>query len=208
MVAKLTPLCIIIMIASMIGFTTENLWIWFRFGYFDNRGMLLPGLLGYGMAMILVYMVLGIPEKPVFFGRQLHFKNMLLSKLYYFLGAGVLVSIGEIVLGNFVEKSAGIVWWNYSTVPLHIGKYTSVPTSMGFALLITIFMGSIFPRLYKWAVSINTPVVQGIVLVLFLLFVGDYLYETWYMLSLRKIHKIWKIKLGTGALINYVRKLV
>lgn len=44
---------IIIIICSFIGWIIENLWIMLRFGYFDNRNMFLPFLLGYGMAIRL-----------------------------------------------------------------------------------------------------------------------------------------------------------
>ena len=34
-------------------------------------------------------------------------------------------------------------------IPLHIGKYTSVFTSIGFGMMITIFMNHIFPYLFS-----------------------------------------------------------
>ena len=48
MISKITPYIIVIVAVSILGFVTENIWIGMRFGYFDNRGMMLPGLLGYG----------------------------------------------------------------------------------------------------------------------------------------------------------------
>ena len=53
MISKITPYIIVVVAVSILGFVTENIWIGMRFGYFDNRGMMLPGLLGYGMAMVL-----------------------------------------------------------------------------------------------------------------------------------------------------------
>ena len=50
------------------------------------------------------------------------------------------VSVGEIILGTLVEKICHFYWWDYTVIPLHITRYTSVPTSLGFALIITTFM--------------------------------------------------------------------
>ena len=60
-----------------------------------------------------------------------------------------LVSIGEILLGFFVEKTGHFYYWNYSSIPLHFTKYTSVPTSLGFALIITLFMNYAYVPLLK-----------------------------------------------------------
>lgn len=147
----------ILVIASILGYMTENIWVGLRFGYWDNRGMMMPGLLGYGMAIVGLYLILGLPQKPMLFGHEFFFENSLQGIVFYYVAAGVLVSVAEIILGNFVEKHCEIVWWNYTGLPLHIGKYTSVPTSMGFAAMITLFMGCVFPRLYAWVVQIENP---------------------------------------------------
>ena len=64
MISKITPYIIVIVAVSILGFVTENIWIGMRFGYFDNRGMMLPGLLGYGMAMVGMFLILGTPDAP------------------------------------------------------------------------------------------------------------------------------------------------
>ena len=46
MISKITPLLMILVIASILGYMTENIWVGLRFGYWDNRGMMMPGLLG------------------------------------------------------------------------------------------------------------------------------------------------------------------
>ena len=50
MFSKYTPLIAVIVVASVMGYITENIWIAIRFGYLDNRGMLMPGLIGYSAA--------------------------------------------------------------------------------------------------------------------------------------------------------------
>lgn len=48
-------------------------------------------------------------------------------------GIMVAVSVGEVLLGTIVERLCGIEYWNYASLPMHVTKYTSVPTSAGFA---------------------------------------------------------------------------
>lgn len=45
MISKITSYIIVVVAVSILGFVTENIWIGMRFGYFDNRGMMLPGLI-------------------------------------------------------------------------------------------------------------------------------------------------------------------
>ena len=103
MISKITPLLMILVIASILGYMTENIWVGLRFGYWDNRGMMMPGLLGYGMAIVGLYLILGLPQKPMLFGHEFFFENSLQGIVFYYVAAGVLVSVAEIVLGNFVE---------------------------------------------------------------------------------------------------------
>lgn len=193
MLNRIIPYVFIIVAASFLGFFVENVWVGLRYGYFDNRGMMLPGLLGYGLAIIGVFFILGTPDHPRFLWINLYSRNIVAQFVYYVLSSTVLVSVGEIALGSFVEKHCQIEWWNYSSLPLHIGKYTSVFTSIGFGLMITILMNSLFLSIMKWAMFINTVILKIMVIVLFILLIADFLYEAKYMIKNKRINKIWKI---------------
>lgn len=150
-------------VISFLGFALENIWLALRKGYMDNRNMTLPFLLGYGLLVTGIYAVIGTPEEmhiviPPKTPTQLQY-------VIYFLLSAVIVSIGEILLGKTVEHIFGFEYWNYESLPLHITKYTSVPTSLGFALIITIFMGRCFPRIMEFILSINADTVQMIALI-------------------------------------------
>ncbi|MBR0173505.1 MAG: putative ABC transporter permease [Lachnospiraceae bacterium] len=120
-----------IIICSFIGFVIENVWLSVRYGFIDNRNMHLPFLLGYGVAIFLIYHILGEPARE--------------SDIAYFAKVFFMVSLGEIVMGTVVEKTCGVYYWDYSTLPLHFTRYTSLFTSIGFALIITAFMRTVFP---------------------------------------------------------------
>ena len=70
MLSKVTPYIIVIVVASLLGFITENIWVGLRFGFVDNRGMMAPGLIGYGIAMVGIYFILGTPQQPRLIGQE------------------------------------------------------------------------------------------------------------------------------------------
>ena len=146
--SRVIPYVFIIVIASFLGFIVENVWVGIRYGYIDNRGMILPGLLGYG------------------------------------------------------KKYCQIEWWNYSSLPLHIDKYTSLFTSITFGLMITIFMNSLFFSIMKWATHINTLFFQTVVMLLFILLIADFIHEAKYMIKNKRINRIWKIDISTKGVFK------
>ena len=205
---RIIPYVFVIVVASFLGFIVENAWLGIRYGYFDNRGMILPGLLGYGLAIIGVFLILGTPDHPRFLWINLYSRNIVAQFVYYVLSSTVLVSVGEIALGSFVEKHCQIEWWNYSSLPLHIGKYTSVFTSIGFGLMITIFMNSLFLSIMKWAMFINTVILKIMVIVLFILLIADFLYEAKYMMKNKRINRRWKISFKTERNKKYYHSTI
>ena len=171
---KLTRLktdIIMLTIVSFIGFCFEDIWMIFRHGILDNRNMYLPFLLGYGIFIIALYYILGTPSK-LFNKYELKRPK---STIIYFLICVVLVSIGELLLGLFVEKTGGYSYWDYSTIPLHITKYTSIPTSIGFAIIITIFMDFIFIPLRNKIEKIANKIPFIIVLLMLIALIVDFI---------------------------------
>ena len=80
-------LILVIIVVSLLGFCIENIFIGFRRGFIDNRNMVLPFLLGYGLTIFGFYLLLGTPEKPLFFGKQITFSASWRATLYYFIMA-------------------------------------------------------------------------------------------------------------------------
>ncbi len=173
-------------VISFLGFALENIWLALRKGYMDNRNMTLPFLLGYGLLVTGIYAVIGTPE-------DLHLIippkiSMRTQYIIYFLLSAVIVSIGEILLGKTVERLFGFEYWNYESLPLHITKYTSVPTSIGFALIITIFMGRCFPKLMELIVSIDADTVQITAVLLASAMSADFIYSFAKMYKTRSLN--------------------
>ena len=47
----------IVSVVSFLGFVVENIWLAAIKGYMDNRGMRFPFLIGYGVAVLTIYMI-------------------------------------------------------------------------------------------------------------------------------------------------------
>lgn len=162
-------------IVSFFGFIIENCWLAITEGYIDNRSMNLPFLLGYGLTIIGFYIVVGTPEK-LRMGEKFHMHlSRRESYILYFLIAMFIVSVGEIMLGTIVEKKFGFEYWNYNRIPFHITKYTSIPTSIGFALVITLFMGFFYEPLMKCIHRMPSRAVKLIGIMFMILIVTDFL---------------------------------
>ena len=155
---------IMIIIISFIGFWFEDIWMVLRHGVLDNRNMYLPFLIGYGLAIVGIYYVIGTPKKL--------FNKYELKTPYNFILYALLmmmiVSIGEVILGTTVENVLGYKYWDYTKIPLHITSYTSVPTSVGFSIVITLFMNFIYEplRLKVDKISNKIPIVIFVILII------------------------------------------
>lgn len=135
---------IMLTLISFLGFLLEDLWLAVTKGFIDNRNMRLPFLMGYGILVVGMYLILGTPENMTLWGKVPVNASKAEKFFIYFLCSMVIVSVGELILGHLVEKVCGFEYWNYNWIPLHITKYTSIPTSIGFAAIITSFMGACF----------------------------------------------------------------
>ena len=132
-------------VIAFLGFCLENIWLAIRKGYIDNRNMSLPFLMGYGAAVIGIYFVFGTHNKPSVLITMLASHGY--ERILYIADIFLAVSIGEITLGKTVEHLCGIRYWDYSSLPMHITPYTSVPTSLCFTVIIVLYMDKCFIQL-------------------------------------------------------------
>lgn len=183
---------IMLIFVSFLGFVLENIWLAITKGYIDNRNMNLPFLFGYGLVIIGFYILIGTPENlkmtewfGVYFSRRGGF-------IFYFFVSVILVSVGEMLLGTFVERVFGFEYWNYSRLPLHITKYTSAPTSIGFGLVITLFMGYCFENIMNRIHNMPDITVKGIGSTLMLLITADFIYCFAVMYRKRSLNIKWE----------------
>ena len=194
-----------ITVISFMGWIVENLWLAVTKGYIDNRSMTLPFLLGYGLFIAVLYLVIGTPHSLTYLVAGKSKKAKLCRCVIYFFLAMLIVSIGEIILGTLVERVCGFYYWNYEWIPLHITKYTSIPTSSGFALGITFFMGKCFLPLMD-ALS-RLPLYLSAVLALFFTIIlsADFLISFRKMYQNHNLNRRWEKELSHPHLIYRIR---
>lgn len=185
----------LVIVVSFLGFCLENIWMLCRKGQIDNRNMNFPFLIGYGIAILFIYFLLGVPEKE--------------NLAFFFCACFFIVSLGEIALGYSVEKLCGFHYWDYTLLPLHFTRYTSLFTSLGFSAIITLFFYRYFTPLMN-AVSSHDSYPSHVVLVSVLsVMVIDFLYSFGYMHANQSLYKSWILHLpihGSKFLFEFLSK--
>ena len=97
------------------------------------------------------------------------------------------------MLGKFVELMCGFYYWDYTRLPLHVTRYTSVFTSLGFATAIIVFMRHVFPWIMYVAESLDLDSIHNLEVVAVVALAVDF------AVSFAKMHRkhglleLWKI---------------
>lgn len=196
------PAAVMTAFISFLGFLLENVWLTARKGYMDNRNMHAPFLLGYGAAVVGLYAVLGTPGNLRLLGTPSE-SGPAAQFAAYFILTFVIISAGEIILGKLVEKIFGIIWWDYTAIPLHITRYTSVPTSIGFTVVIVTFMDCFFEPIMD-KLSEFDPVRCGIFgAVMLTVMIADFIFSAVKMYRTRKLLVTWEIDFREKSVRKY-----
>ncbi len=181
----------LISLVSFLGFAVENLWMAATKGYMDNRNMTLPFLFGYGLAVAAIFVLFGTPSEMRLLSYVLPFDSSVASVMLYFLAVMLCISVGEIVLGTVVEKTCGIVWWDYTDLPCHLTKYTSLFTSMGFTAIIVVFMEFVALPLFDWFATRNIWGLGICSSALMILMAADFVRSAYLMYRDKKLLVTW-----------------
>lgn len=184
---------IMVAVVSFLGFVVENIWLAMTKGYMNNRNMNAPFLLGYGLLILFMFFILGTPNDMILPSKIKKKLSKRAEILLYFVCAFVLVCVSEIALGTIVEKICHIEYWNYSNLPMHITKYTSVPTSLAFASLITVFMGVIFTPLMNNIMRVDIKYLKIISTVLVVIMTADFISSFYKMIKKKSFLLLWQI---------------
>lgn len=204
---RAAALCMIMAVVSFLGFVVENVWLAMTKGYIDNRNMYAPFLVGYGMAILAIYFMFGTPGELTVFGKQTGLSRGR-KKVLYFLVVMLCVSLGEIVLGKIVEYTCHIYWWDYSNVPLHITRYTSIPTTILFSTMIVLFMDYIFVPLYNYFLSWNSRRLYIVAGVLMVIMLGDFVGAAYRMYKGKRVIKKIKVRPISALVANELHLMI
>lgn len=184
------------------GFVIENLFRLVSIGVIDDRHRLFPFLFEYGLGIFLIFTVFGTPKSSRLFKKQATLyqsqkqrrTKSFLSMFVYFAVLFVSIQIAEISVGLFVEKTLGIKGWNFSNIPLHITRYTSIPTAFAYSTGITLFMEFFFEKLIDLFCKIPPRVLKNLTTVLLIMITADFLVMLRHGALFGKYPSYWRIK--------------
>ena len=164
MVNKMLYLLNLFFIGSIFGFIFEqSVMNLFKQPY--NSGILHgPWTPIYGLATFIILKV----------GQYLDTLNISKFLKYFLFGLINLVLLGllEFLGGYLIEKIFGIVYWDYSDFPWHLGKYVSLYSSLIWLFLAFFFYYFLYPYLKK----IIKKIPLYLTIFVFILFLGDISY--------------------------------
>lgn len=186
-------LILVAVLVSFLGFIIENIFVGATDAKMNNRNMILPFLFGYGLAIIAIFLLFGTPEEPKFFTKPLSLGTPMRGVIYYFVISFLCVCVGEVVLGYAIEWGCDIIWWDYTRIPLHFTRYTSVPTSAAFATLIVIFMKFFFRPLCDLFSRINPTLLPILALSFTALLSLDMVNSLIHMIRYHETLILWEI---------------
>lgn len=127
----------IYVICGVAGYCIETVWCWIDFHEFTSRtsNLFFPISCVWGLGGILLYLVT--------------VKNRSGNLLYIFGKCTILGAVFEFLCGYLGEVLFGVTFWDYSGVPLHIGKYINLPFCLVWGLIGVLWVWKIYPVLNR-----------------------------------------------------------
>ena len=116
-------------------------------------------LYGFG-ALIIIFL-----SKKLF--KNLHM-NRIIETIIIFLIVTSILTLIEFISGNLIEKILNMVYWDYSDLLLHFGKYICLPISLIWGTLSIIFIYIINP-LFRNIINKIPNYVTIIILICFII---------------------------------------
>ena len=185
--------CWMIILISFVGFLVENIWNVLTSGQIDNRNMHLPFILGYGLAILGVYLLFGLPTDNKGLISLTNSSNTIFQYTTYVLLVTVFICISEIIIGYGVQYFSGVYYWDFSDVPLHITRYTSILTSVAYSITITLFMNYLFDSIMTWFSRFDDKAYKYVGIILIILLTIDLLVSFGAMIANNNHNLIWCI---------------
>ena len=142
---------------SLIGWAFETLICYFQSGDITDRGFLtLPFCPIYGFPVCVIYFLLGTPTDGLFFhllgGGKGNEKSdqgrRAVAVVLYYLSSALFATAVELIVGVSLNK-VGLPLWSYGDTPLTFMKVISLPVSIAWGGMITVFAQVCIPPLMR-----------------------------------------------------------
>ncbi|MFQ7078395.1 MAG: putative ABC transporter permease [Christensenellaceae bacterium] len=169
-------------------------------GVLDSRHQILPFLAAYGFGIFVLFFVFGTPTEMRIFKKRIlpenTKRNHALRVVVYYALVFVLILFGEMSVGLLFDKCFGVQAWDYRNIPLHITRYTSIPTTFGFTTGITLLMHFVFRPVVAFFERLPRKLCFWLALIFGVLIAADYCIMIGGMLVTGHFPDYWSIRFG------------
>ena len=148
----------IYIICGTLGFVIETIWCWIDFRHFSSRtsDLFFPISWVWGLGGVILYLAT--------------MKNRWNHGLYIFLKCACLSAGFEFLCGYLGEYVLEVTFWDYSAMPLHIGRFVNLPFCFMWRVFGIIWVRKICPVIDQKCEKPEKTVTQWI-LKIFLMFI-------------------------------------
>lgn len=125
----------IYVICGVAGFVIETVWCWIDFQEFTSRtsNLFFPINCVWGVGGVVLYLTT--------------LKNHWNNGIYIFAKCTLVGTVFEFLCGYLGEHLLEVTFWDYSGMPLHIGKYINLPFCMVWGLIGVLWVRKVYPLL-------------------------------------------------------------
>lgn len=154
------------LICSIIGYIVEQSLMYILNNPFNSGLLHGPWVPLYGIASFIVLIIGNIINKLKL--------NKVIKYILFFILNFILLSLLELISGYLMESLLHIVYWDYSNLPLHLGKYVSFFTSLFWSLYASFFYYIIYPKF-----TFLKKIPKIITIILYIIFMIDIIYTSY-----------------------------
>jgi uncharacterized membrane protein len=196
------PLACVVLTAvlfSHVGWLVENVARIFLHRTIDARFYVLPFISAYGMIPFAYQAILRSPDDIRFFGKDLlpsdNVRNRVAKNVIAYIMMVIFVFLAELAVGNLWDGLLGVKLWDYSSFPLSITQYTSLPTSILLGLFGFVLYKVVYGRLLRAFCRMPYGKVRTLATVLASLIMLDTVNMILYMVIKGEAPMLWSISL-------------
>ena len=123
----------IYVLCGVAGFVIETIWCWIDFGELTSRtsNLFFPISCVWGLGGVLLSLMT--------------MNNRRKNKGYIFIKCTVIGAAFEFLCGCLGEQILEVTFWDYSRMPLHIGKYINLPFCLVWGMIGVLWVWKIYP---------------------------------------------------------------
>lgn len=184
------------LIFSFFGWVLEEVFFYATGRGICDRGFLvLPLCPVYGLGIMGTYLILGVPQRMRFFSYSLKESTSVLRTVWrytlYLILGGLICTASELLIGVLLDYGFGVVMWDYSALPLHVGTYICLLFAFIWGFLVLLFMRYCFLPIMRFLYSVSRDILYAVLIPLSVLLTVDLFFNSAYSYVNRVHYALW-----------------